>query len=406
LLATRYPDYALAQYYAADRIIHYGPGVGVPLERAIPYLDRLDALAPNYADNDLHRLHLAATLGDTAMLMRAATRLGDHPVGRYYVDGLTARRAGSMPSAAQATAALRELGEAIRSTPVISQLPSNFAYPFASPAVNDSSLAAVLRDGSLVGFEAAAAIARGSLSVARGDFAAGDATLAPLEASRAPMYMRLGAARSAALGSWLGGMSVESADAALARARTSLGTVTGIDAAELQWLDGVIGVAARDSVRVFRAAAAISDTGAVGRLFPMSVRALWREQRTGKVDDLITLEDSAIAVGRPFPSMAALHRLAIGRALTRAGDPARAVHYLQWTDAWNADGRTASVQFMIGPYTSYQRGLAFEAAGNRERAKLHLERFIEMVDRPPPSIKPQLDDAKARLARLAGDVRR
>jgi hypothetical protein len=182
--------------------------------------------------------------------------------------------------------------------------------------------------------------------------------------------------------------------------------VTGIDAAELQWLDGVIGVAARDSVRVFRAAAAISDTGAVGRLFPMSVRALWREQRTGKVDDLITLEDSAIAVGRPFPSMAALHRLAIGRALTRAGDPARAEHYLQWTDAWNADGRTASVQFMIGPYTSYQRGLAFEAAGNRERAKLHLERFIEMVDRPPPSIKPQLDDAKARLARLAGDVRR
>jgi hypothetical protein len=208
------------------------------------------------------------------------------------------------------------------------------------------------------------------------------------------------------LGSWLGGMSVESADAALARARPSLGTVTGIDAAELQWLDGVIGVAARDSVRVFRAAAAITDTGSVGREFRGSLRALWRERRTGSVDDLIALEDSTIATGWPFPSIAALHRLAIGSALTRAGDPSRAEHYLQWTDAWNPDGRTASVQFMIGPYTSYQRGLAFDAAGNRERAKLHLERFIEMVDRPPPSIKPQLDDAKARLAQLAGDVRR
>jgi hypothetical protein len=29
-----------------------------------------------------------------------------------------------------------------------------------------------------------------------------------------------------------------------------------------------------------------------------------------------------------------------------------------------------------------------------------------MVDKPPPSIKPQITDAKARLARLTGDVRR
>jgi serine/threonine-protein kinase len=406
VLATRYPDYAPAQYNAADRIIHYGPAVGVPLERAVPYLDRLDALAPNYADNTMHRVQVAATLGDTAMLMRAAKQLGDNSFGRRFADGLTARRAGSMPSAAQATAALRDLGDVMRSMPSTSELPSNFAYPFASAVVIDSSLAAVLRDGSLVGLETAATAARGALSVARGDFATGVATLAAIDPSRAPMYLRLGAVRSAAMGSWLGGMSVGAADTALARTRASLGTVTGIDAAELQWLDGVIGVADSDSVRVFRAAAAITDTGSVGRQFPISLRALWRERQTGNIDDLIVLEDSAIAAGRPFPSMAALHRLAIGRALTRAGEPARAEHYLQWTDAWYPLGHQASVQFMIGPYNSYQRALAFEAAGDRARAKLYFERFIEMVDLPPSSIRPQVDDAKARLARLTADVRR
>jgi len=208
------------------------------------------------------------------------------------------------------------------------------------------------------------------------------------------------------MGSWLVGMPVNTADVALARARKSLGAVSGVDAMELQWLDGVIGVAARDSGRVFRVAAAITDTGRVGRQFSASLKALWREQRTGNVDDLVAVEDSAMATGRPFPTLAALHRLAIGRALTRAGDPARAEHYLQWTDTWYPYGHAASVQFMIGPYNSYQRGLAFEAAGNRARAKLHFERFLDFVDRPPPSMKAQVDDAKARLAKLTGDTRR
>lgn len=100
------------------------------------------------------------------------------------------------------------------------------------------------------------------------------------------------------------------------------------------------------------------------------------------------------------------HRLAIGRALTRAGDPVKAEHYLQWTDTWFLTALPSAVQFAFGPYNSYQRGLAFEAAGDSARAKLHLERFVDMVDRPPPAIKAQVDDAKARLARLGGDVRR
>jgi len=388
-----------------------GPGVGVPIGRAIPYLDRLDILAPNYADNDGHRLMVAAALGDTAMIMSAARRFAaegggpGYAFGRRFVDGLTARRAGSNPTAAQATELLREYASGMRSSSDLSWLPFNYAYPFAPPAVIDSSIANVLRDGSFVGLEAAATAARGNLAIARGDFEMGIATLASIETSRAPMFVRLAAVRSAALGSWLGGVSVEAADAALERARRSLGDVTDLDGAELQWLDGVIGVAAGDSARVFRAAVAITDTGRVGQRLPSSLRALWRARQTRNVDGLIAWEDSAIASGTTFPTVAALHRLAIGRALT-AIDPARAEHYLQWTDSWYTEGRAATVKFIIGPYNSYQRGLAFEAAGDRARAKLHFERFVEMVDRPPPSIKPQVDDAKARLTRLTGGTRR
>jgi hypothetical protein len=52
------------------------------------------------------------------------------------------------------------------------------------------------------------------------------------------------------------------------------------------------------------------------------------------------------------------------------------------------------------PYSSYQRGLAAEAAGDRRAAILHLRRFVTFVDRPPPRLADQIRDAKARLARL------
>ncbi|HEX5075302.1 MAG TPA: hypothetical protein VFW03_18980 [Gemmatimonadaceae bacterium] len=355
---------------------------------------------------------VASFLGDTAMLRTAANRVATERneivklFGRSFELGLATRSAGSTPTAAQATEALRNFAAAMRSLPGARWVVDNYAFPFAPSAVVDSSLATVLRDGSLAGFETPVTSARGHIAIARGDFATGIAMLASIDTSRAPMPVRLGAVRAAALGSWLGGVSVGAADANLARARSLLGNAMDLNATELQWLDGVIGIAAGDSVRVFRAAAAITDSTLVGRRFAPSLRALWRERQTGNVDSLIASEDSAITKGGDFTTITALHRLAIGRALTRAGDPSRAEHYLQWTDAWFTDARSSALAFMMAPYTSYQRALAFEAAGDRARAKLHFERFIDRVDRPPPSIKPQVDDAKSRLARLSGDARR
>ena len=418
VLAARYPDYALAQYDAGDRIVHQGPAVGVPIVRAIPYLDRLNILAPNHPDYAFHRLMAAEMLGDTSTLLSMAQRLASDTTtestvvsnyARGYIDAFSTRRSGAVPSAAQATAFLQNYVTATRLFPVSAWLPWTYAFPFAPPGVVDSSLATAIRSGMFSPVDAGVISARGNLAIARGDFASGLALLASIEASRAPVPVRLSAARSAAIGSWLGIVPPASVDSALSRARSTLGPLTGLDAAELAWLDGVVGLVARDSGRVTRAAEAITDTMAVSRHLRSALGALWHHHRTGEIEPLVALEDSAMSLGVvTFAPAAFVHRLVIGQSLARAGNPEQAEHYLQWTDARGSfgDQRTAQVTFAFGNYSGYQRALALEAAGDVARAKLRYERFVEMVDKPPPSIEPQIADAKARLARLTGDVRR
>ena len=417
VLAARYPDYAVAQYDAGDRIVHYGPAVGVPIARAIPYLDRLNVLAPQHPDNAFHRLMAADVLGDTSTLLSMAQRLASDRTAsmvvsayaRGIVDAFSTRRHGAVPNAAQATAFLESyVATAARAFPASSWLSSSYPLPFTPPAVVDSSLAAAIRSGMFSHAEPGAVAARGNLAIARGDVASGLALLASIEAARAPVAVRLSAARSATLGSWLGAVPPASADSALSRARSTLGPLTGVDAAELAWLDGVLGLLARDSARVTRAAAAITDTTAVARRLRSSLGALWHHHRTGQIEPLVALEDSAMSQGvGTFAPTAFVHRLLIGQSLVRAGNPAQAEHYLQWTDTRSfSDLRYVQVAFAFGNYSGYQRALALEAMGDLARAKLHYERFVDMVDKPPPSIKPQIADAKARLARLTGDVRR
>ena len=412
LLAARYPDYATAQYDVADRIIHDGPLVGIPLTEAIPFLDRLDVLAPAHADNALHRMMVAIALADTTMLLSAARHLAATAVpsiafyGRTYSQAIEAYQKGTRLSAANAAAFLEDFRDLATLSTTLHWVPSNFYVPLALPDFADSVLAAVLRRGVFSGMEAGAIAARGYLAIGRGDFATGLPLLESIETARAPVAVRLGAARNAAIGSWMGVVSSATADSVLVRARATVGPLARLDSIELTWLEGVVGIAAGDSGRVARTAAVPADTGALSAVLARSLRALWRERRTGHVDSLRALEDYAMATGNTFSPTMPLHRLAIGRALRRAGDPVKAEDYLQWTDAVVLAVRPAAVHAAFAPYNAYERALAFEAAGDRRRAIIQYERFINAVDRPPPAIKPQVDDAKARLAKLAGDARR
>ena len=406
-LAGRYPDHPSAQYQAADRIIHGGPMVGVPVASALPYLDRLDVLAPQHADNAFHRIMVTEVIGDTAALAAVVKRLTASPAGMITylgrsLDAALAAR-GSAIAATTVAEQLRPYAAVVRATPGMGWIPTENGTALTPRAVLDSALGMGIATGVFANMEPVAISARGHLAIARGDFARGIALLSSLETSPAPIPIRAAAARHAALGGWLGTVSATEADSALTRARANVPDAAGVDAAELAWLDGVIGVVAGDSMRVERARAAIVDTTLTSRRLRTSLHALWRERRTNSADALIALEDSAIARPGMLSSAMFLHRLAVGRALTRAGDPARAEYYLQWTDTRFADARASSVQYALQPYNSYQRGLAFDIAGDRSRAMLHLERFVRSVDLVPPALARQMEDAKVRLARLAGD---
>jgi hypothetical protein len=71
-----------------------------------------------------------------------------------------------------------------------------------------------------------------------------------------------------------------------------------------------------------------------------------------------------------------------------------------WTDAGvNAD-RSAATSATLGTLTEYERGIALDEAGPRDAAILHLRRFVERYDMPPPAHEALVADARECLARL------
>jgi hypothetical protein len=169
---------------------------------------------------------------------------------------------------------------------------------------------------------------------------------------------------------------------------------------DVHWSEAVLAIASQDSARFAGAIRALADTSERRQLIARGLRALWRERVTGLVDSLIAHDDHTMRTETTFMPTVPLSRLAIGRSLTVSGDPRRAEHYLQWTDGRLPMRRSAQVMHAFMPFTSYQRGLAAEAAGDRRAAILHLRRFVDAVDRPPSTLAQQLADARSRLARL------
>ena len=407
VLAARYPDYHTAQYQVGDNIIHSGPAVGIPITEALPYLERLELLAPHHADNALHRLMVTAVLGDTVGMRKAADDLVDRAPGELAAFGRTFQRmldgrAGNrvIPMDTMIVS-VREFLEQVRVVPAFAWFPGGFYSPDGSRPRSAELIARIRQLGIAAGYEAALTHAEGVLEVSRGNPSEGVRLLQGLIGSNAPEVVRLTAARSAAQAAWLGTLSVEEADVAIERSRAALTGLRDVNALELEWADGVVAIAAQDSARLWRAIAR-TDTTPLARSVGRELRALWRERRTGQIDSLIAAADDAMLTSTTFSSSLPLSRAAIGRGLVRAGDPARAEHYQQWTDAVVNGARPLSVQTAMGPFASYDRGLAREAAGDRFGAILHLQRFVEGVDKPTAAVQQQVEDAMARLKRLTG----
>jgi serine/threonine-protein kinase len=406
-MAARFPEYHRAQYLAGDLIIHAGPLHGVPIARAVPYLDRLDSLAPRHADNAQHRWMVALALGDTAGLHSSSQRLASLVTGAQsgWTKSLATApdayvKTGRLPDAATITAASRLAVTGMRALPLIGEIALLITPPLAGPAQLDTAFTAIAGDIALRGFERQYILGLASLQYSRGDVETALRTFARLERMNAPDDVRTAGIRSAASAAWLGLISPEDAAAAVRNSRQALTGGSRDVLLDVHWSEAVAAIAARDSTGFSAAVRALTDTSTQRQIIARGLRALWRERTTGMVDSLIAHDDYTMQARRTFLSTVALSRLAIGRSLTLAGDPRRAEHYLQWTDSRIPSRRASQIQRTMTGYTAYQRGIAAEAAGDRRAAILHLRQFVELVDLPPPAIEDQIADAKARLARL------
>jgi hypothetical protein len=170
-------------------------------------------------------------------------------------------------------------------------------------------------------------------------------------------------------------------------------------------VDGLLGIVSADSARLRRAVTALVDTGSAPRRLQRSLSGLWRARSTGQVDSLLAFEDEEMRAGRVISFATPLHRLEVGRALTKQGSPDRAERYLQWTDAAATGGGLLVAQRALGAMTAYERGIAAEQGKNSREAIRHFTTVVLTVDRPTTGLTSMVEDASRRLERLRAAVR-
>jgi len=408
-LAARYPHYPPVLSAAADPIIHNGPYFGIPIGDARQYLDRVEELAPEDADTRFHRVMIVAATGTpdsiVAVMANGARSMGP-PWG--LVLGLTkrlyeAQLNGTPPPPLDAAFPVaRALAEESRGqNPFYTLLGTLGAGEPDFADYRLRALASVRAAGIYSGdIEKSSTLGEGMLRISRGDWAGGLRALRRTEESSLSLGDRMTGARLAGLGAWLDAVSVATADSALHRARaiTTADTVP-TDRLELQWLDGLLGVMQGEEPRMRRAHRALmTDTTQRARSVARSLAGLWlaRADVEAGADSLKAVEDELMRVGGWTGSVIAIDRLAVARALRKRGQPAEVERYLMWPDASANATRNIVLKIALSPLVRYERGVAFDEAGDRRAAAYQLQRFLDAYDQPPASHRGLVDDAKRR----------
>jgi TolB-like protein len=411
-LAKRYPDYPPILMAAVDPIIHNGPYFGIPIAEAKPMLDRLEELVPEHGDTRFHQALVALAI-DTddsiAVVLNAAARVMDAPWGpvlTYAARQHEARARGvPFPPVDAALPPARALAAVSRTnTPFYLSLGSLGVTPdFAGDRVR--ALERIRALGIYSGeIDLASTLSEGTLRMSRGDWDGGLRALRRTEGSALSFGARMTSARLAVIGAWVGAVDTVAADSTLHRVRGLPGAdVDPSDRVELRWLDGLLGVMRDDSVRVSRARRELAvDTVPIARNATRSLAGLWlaRTNPDAGADTLRASSDEAMRAGGALASALAIDRLVVARVLRKRGVPADAERYLMWTDAATNAMRNMTLQFALGSLVNYERGVAFDEAGNRKAAVFRLRRFVDSYDEPPRAHRALVDDAKRRLARL------
>ena len=411
-LAGRFPDYPPVLMSTADEIIHEGPLYGIPISEARPFLDRLDQLVPEHADTKFHQAIIAYTIGtpeEEAATSEAVSRIADSTWGslwQFNAEVARTKVSGQpLPPATRAFAAARTIAREAASNLSFATLAGTIGLVGGDYGYRLRVLDSVRKAGIYTGeLLPASAHGEGNLMVGRGDWVGGLQAFRRSESSSLPMAARLTGARAAGIGAWLDVVDPALADSTLKRVRLISGAEADtLDRIELRWLDGLIGVAQKDSARVRSAITQLrTDTAAEARTAERSLAGLWlhARQQPGGADSLRAVSDQAMRDGKSIAAIEAVDRLVVARALRQRGAPADAERYLMWVDAAVNNPRSSSVFAFMYPLISYERGLAFDEAGQLEAAAYQLRRVLQILDAPMDKHQIVLDDARNRLERI------
>lgn len=387
-LAARYPESYLAQYRAGDPYLHLLPRFGRAITGAAPYLDRLETLSPNHADNAQHRLMLATAVGDTAGIRAAARDFATRATGvfgwwgRATVDLLElADSTGRAPSAADLNRLYTSAVDLLRLFPGAEAWFLMVPFPLMPTAAFDSMVVGPVGRSLVQGNEAMHRYGRGAREAGRGEYALATATLAPLEGNDAlSSDVRLGALRAAVYGAWFGALPVADAEGVLRRVSPVCRLLDAPGQLECRWGDGILALLSGDRARLDRVTAPlVADSAATASYLGRSLRALWSARREGNTALAAALEDSAMARGIAFAPALPIVRPLLAKAARDGGDLMGAERYAMWTDAVVVTARPAAPLVMGQAATLVERAKTAQAAGQMVAARRHADRFLSLT---------------------------
>ena len=420
-LAERFPDYWQAWEDAGDLAFHSGAMVGVSLDEARRYLDRVVMLNPRWTEAWQHLLAYA---------------IAKHGIQSAQVDSITGvlTRLG-YESASTQTYGFNELGLwrlveqlATDSTAVTSRaadsVVNSLAHHRLTPTV--AMVFATFPQFASTGARAQIAISRRVLAsgvterdevshrsaiewawASRGAF---DTALALVgtraRASRDPAAAT-DAFRIAALAEWTGavpGASERHWNAVL----DETGSASRDARAEAQWLRGVAAFSRQDSLALRNASEALNrlsrDTLArLARDLSRSLRAHRLHlsgQRAAAADSLLAVE-SDIGERGATPFTTGIGRITAARWLQAEGRNADASRLMLWHEGFPASRPFLAARHMMQGLALFERARIAEATGDIEGARRFLSEFLVRFDLPMAAHRPLIDQAREALTRLS-----
>ena len=411
-LTQRSPSSWFGWLIYGDMLLHNGPLLGHSYGEALAAFERALELNPNLVPVHEHLMMLALQARDTARAGRAFSELTRLHAG----PGLTADGYGSRMLQFRFLLGVAR-GDSTLTTSLIDSIARDpepsagndgtfydaFLYGFLDEQIRVCERAIPIEGVARKGWH------QRLLAYSWAGRGAWDSALVVMD-----RLVRTGVDSSAALrsygmavvGAWLG--AIEGGEAENYRAKATSRLSTSSDRAELAWLDGLAAVTRRDRRGLAEARTRLEASG------DPSAKALDRslagfdQGLAGKTSDagasLAALEWEQAVLWAPafieHPFALAVDRIAAARWLADNKDFDQAARLLAVGDGAYLIHPGADYATMLSGLIARERGRIEEQLGHADAARAYYQEFLLRYDRPVPSHRSIVEEAKTKVAAL------